>query len=52
MWAAASGLLPRERWPVFVVSPQTLLRWQRELGAQEVDVIGGGMRVGRRSTMS
>jgi len=52
VWAAASGLLPRERWPVFVVSPQTLLRWQRELGAQEVDVIGGGMRVGRRSTMS
>jgi putative transposase len=29
--AAASGLLPRERWPVFLVSPQTLLRWQREL---------------------
>jgi putative transposase len=31
VWAAASGLLPRERWPVFLVSPQTLLRWQREL---------------------
>src|SRR4051794_33927117 len=29
--AAASGLLPRQRWSVFVVSPQTLLRWQREL---------------------
>jgi transposase InsO family protein len=29
--AAASGLLPRGRWAVFVVSPQTLLRWQREL---------------------
>jgi putative transposase len=29
--AAASGLLPRGRWSVFVVSPQTLLRWQREL---------------------
>jgi putative transposase len=29
--AAASGLLPRERWSMFVVSPQTLLRWQREL---------------------
>src|SRR5262249_15298778 len=29
--AAASGLLPRRRWSVFVVSPQTLLRWQREL---------------------
>ncbi len=31
MLAAASGRLPRERWPVFLVSPQTLLRWQREL---------------------
>jgi hypothetical protein len=31
VWAAASGLLPRERWRAFVVSPQTLLRWQREL---------------------
>jgi putative transposase len=31
VWAAASGLLPRERWPAFMVSPQTLLRWQREL---------------------
>ncbi len=29
--AAASGLLPRERWSLFVFSPQTLLRWQREL---------------------
>jgi len=29
--AAASGLLPRDRWPVFLVSPQTLLRWHREL---------------------
>jgi putative transposase len=29
--AAASGLLPRGRWPVLLVSPQTLLRWHREL---------------------
>ncbi len=29
--AAASRLLPRERWAVFVVSPQTLVRWHREL---------------------
>jgi putative transposase len=29
--AAASSLVPRERWSTFVVSPQTLLRWQREL---------------------
>ncbi len=28
---AASRLLPRERWSVFLVSPQTLLRWHREL---------------------
>jgi putative transposase len=28
--AAASGLLPRDRWVVFLVSPQTLLRWHRE----------------------
>jgi putative transposase len=31
VWAAASGRLPRERWPVFLVSPQTLLRRQRDL---------------------
>jgi putative transposase len=29
--AAASTLLPRERWAVFLVTPQTLLRWHREL---------------------
>jgi putative transposase len=29
--AAASELLPRQRWSAFMVSPQTLLRWQREL---------------------
>jgi transposase InsO family protein len=29
--AAAASLLPRSRWSVFLVSPQTLLRWQREL---------------------
>lgn len=29
--AAASGFLPRERWSLFVVSPHTLSRWQREL---------------------
>lgn len=28
--AAASTLLPRERWSVFLVTPQTLLRWHRE----------------------
>jgi putative transposase len=29
--AVASTLLPRERWSVFLVTPQTLLRWHREL---------------------
>jgi putative transposase len=29
--AGASGLLPRDRWSVFLVSPQTLLCWHREL---------------------
>jgi putative transposase len=32
--AAASRLLRRERWSAFVVSPQTLLRWHRELVAR------------------
>jgi putative transposase len=29
--AAASRLIPRDRWSLFLVSPQTLLRWHREL---------------------
>ena len=29
--AVAGSLLPRERWRAFAVSPQTLLRWHREL---------------------
>jgi putative transposase len=29
--AAASRLLPRERWSSFLVTPQTLLQWHREL---------------------
>ena len=29
--AATSRILPRARWSAFLVSPQTLLRWQREL---------------------
>jgi putative transposase len=29
--AAASGLVSRARWSVFLPSPQTLLRWHREL---------------------
>jgi hypothetical protein len=33
--AAVSTLLPRERWSVFLVSPQTLVRWHRELVARK-----------------
>jgi putative transposase len=29
--AAVGGILPRERWASFLVSPRTLLRWHREL---------------------
>jgi putative transposase len=29
--AAASRILPRERWNAFIVSPRTLLRWHRDL---------------------
>ncbi len=29
--AAASRILPRERWKAFIVTPRTLLRWHREL---------------------
>src|SRR6266568_2051631 len=31
LMVAASHLLPRERWSSFLVTPQTLLRWHREL---------------------
>jgi putative transposase len=29
--AALAKLLPRDRWPTFLVTPSTLLRWHREL---------------------
>jgi hypothetical protein len=35
--AAASRILPRERWRAFLVTPQTLLRWHRELIRRKVD---------------
>ena len=35
MWLAAlSRLLPRPRWPAFLVTPPTLLRWHRQLVAR------------------
>lgn len=33
--AAASRLLPRERWKSFLVTPQSLLRWHRELARRK-----------------
>jgi hypothetical protein len=32
--ATLARLLPRARWPVFLVTPATLLRWHRELVAR------------------
>jgi putative transposase len=32
--AMLAKLLPRERWPIFMVTPATLLRWHRELVAR------------------
>src|SRR5215207_4783279 len=32
--ATLAKLLARERWPVFLVTPSTLLRWHRELVAR------------------
>jgi putative transposase len=32
--AALSRLLPRSRWPIFFVTPATLLRWHRRLIAR------------------
>ena len=36
--AAASRVIPGDRWVVFLVTPATLLRWHREPRAEEVDV--------------
>ena len=33
--AALSRLVPRQRWSCFIVSPQTILRWHRELVARK-----------------
>jgi len=44
-FAALSRILPRERWDVFPVTPQTLLRWHRELVAKKWTF--KGKKVGR-----
>ena len=33
--AAFARFVPRERWSCFIVSPQTILRWHRELVARK-----------------
>src|SRR5450830_1137935 len=33
--AAASRILPRDRWDAFLVRPETLLRWHRSLVARK-----------------
>jgi putative transposase len=38
--AAISRVLPRTRWSSFLVSPQTLLRWHRELVRRKWSVLG------------
>jgi len=43
--AALSRLLPRRSWPVFLVSPRTLLRWHQRLVARRWTYPSG--RIGR-----
>ena len=38
LFAAASRAMPRSSWSSFVVRPETLLRWHRELVREEVDL--------------
>jgi hypothetical protein len=40
--AMLARLLPRERWPVFLVTPATLLRWHRELAARRWTYLATG----------
>jgi hypothetical protein len=44
--AALAKLLPRERWPVFLVTSSTLLRWHRELVARRWTYSRTGRRRG------
>ena len=48
--AATSRILPRARWSAFLVSPQTLLRWHRELVRRKWTFRGGS--VGGRPPIS
>ncbi len=42
--AALSRLLPRWRWRCFLVTPETLLRWHRELSASQVEAMASPAR--------
>jgi hypothetical protein len=44
--AMLARLLPRDRWPVFLVTPGTLLRWHRELVARRWTYPHTGQRRG------
>jgi hypothetical protein len=44
--AILARLLPRERWPAFLVTPATLLRWHRELVARRWTYPDTGRRRG------
>lgn len=47
--AAASRVLPRDRWASFMVTPQTLLRWHRELVRRKWTTDQRGAPVARHS---
>jgi putative transposase len=48
--AAASQVLPRQRWASLLVTPQTLLRWHRTLSDASGPTAGSVLPAGHRST--
>jgi putative transposase len=48
--AAASRVLPRQRWASFLVTPQTLLRWHRTLVRRSGPTARTARRAGHRLT--